>query len=101
MTDHHQAPRPPADHAPTQKQQAYIRTLALQRGVSFTPPTSKAEASRLINELKRLRPTPAADRVRELRAVQADMATRRGDATRVRRFEVEGYGSTAEWSQRS
>lgn len=99
MTDHHRAPS--ANEAPTSKQQAYIRKLALARGVSFTPPKTKSEASRLINDLKRRRPDIAADQLREKRAVQRDMATGRGDNAQVRETETEGYGSTATWSQRA
>ncbi len=39
---------------PTSKQLTYIRRLALNRGISFTPPTTKAEASQLIAQLKRV-----------------------------------------------
>jgi len=99
MPDHHQAPRHP--EAPTAKQQSYIRKLALARGVSFTPPKTKAEASRLINDLKRRRPDSRADQLREKRAIERDMATGRGDNAQVRDREVTGYGSTATWSERA
>jgi len=42
----------------------------MQRGVSFVPPRTCFEASRLIDQLKRRRPEPVADRRREIRAVQ-------------------------------
>jgi hypothetical protein len=71
----------------------------MQRGISFVPPRTRAEASRLIDELKRRRPEPRADRRREIRAVQDDLATGRGDAARVREDEVTGYGSSATWKQ--
>lgn len=97
MTEHHPSP---AEPPPTAKQQRYLRQLALQRGVSFVPPRTRAEASRAIDVLKRRAPEPVADRRREVRAVQDDMATRRGDAARVRHeIETEGYGSTASWKQ--
>jgi hypothetical protein len=97
MTEHQPSPSGPP---PTAKQQRYLRQLALQRGVSFVPPRTRAEASRAIGVLKRRAPEPAADRRREIRAVQDDMATRRGDAARVRNeIETEGYGSTAMWKQ--
>jgi hypothetical protein len=98
MTEHHLSP---AEPPPTAKQQRYLRQLALQRGVSFVPPRTRAEASRAIDALKRRAPEPVADRRREVRAVQDDMATRRGDAAQVRpEIETEGYGSTASWKQR-
>jgi hypothetical protein len=69
----------------------------MQRGVSFTPPKTQAEASRLIDQLRRRRPDNAADQRRELKAVRADMMNNRGGAARVRDDELEGYGSSAAW----
>ena len=69
----------------------------MQRGISFVPPRTRSEASRLIDELKRRRPDRRADRRREIRAVQDDMA-RRGDAARVvEGRDTIGYGSSATW----
>ena len=94
MTDHHPQPAGPP---PTARQQRYLRQLAMQRGISFVPPRTRSEASRLIDELKRRRPDSPADRRREIRAVQDDMA-RRGDAARViEGIETTGYGSSATW----
>lgn len=94
MTEHHPQPAGPR---PTARQQRYLRQLALQRGVSFVPPRTRLEASRLIDKLKRRRPDSRADRRREIRAVQDDMA-RRGDAARViEGVETTGYGSSATW----
>jgi hypothetical protein len=95
MTDHHP---PPAGPPPTARQQRYLRELAMQRGVSFTPPRTSFEASRLIDQLKRRAPEPAADRRREIRAVQHHMARHRGDDARViEGLETTGYGSSATW----
>jgi hypothetical protein len=58
MTDHHPQPQGPP---PTARQQRYLRQLALQRGVSFVPPRTRLEASRLIDQLKRRRPDTIAD----------------------------------------
>jgi hypothetical protein len=97
MTDHHPNPAGPA---PTARQQRYLRQLALQRGVSFTPPRTRAEASRLIGELQRRPADPAADRRREIRAVQDDLAQGRGDAARlIEGVETTGYGSSASWNR--
>ena len=99
MTEHHRS-TPAGGRPPTARQQRYLRQLALQRGVSFTIPTTSAEASRLIDELKRREPEPLADRRRELRAVQAEMALGRGDDARVREeLEVTGYGASATWKR--
>jgi len=97
MTDHHP---PPAGPAPTARQQRYLRTLAMQRGISFVPPRTCFEASRLIDQLKRRAPEPAADRRREIRAVQDDMARGRGDDAQViERVETTGHGSSATWKR--
>ena len=97
MTDHH-PPSKPAELPPTARQQRYLRQLALQRGVSFVPPRTSFEASRVIDQLKRRAPDPAADRRREIRAIQDDMARGRGDSARIREgVETTGYGSSATW----
>jgi hypothetical protein len=99
MTEHH-PPTPPGGPSPSARQQRYLRQLAMQRGVTFTPPRTREQASRLIDQLKRTHPEPLADRRRELRAVQADMACGRGDDARVREeFEVTGYGASATWKR--
>jgi hypothetical protein len=97
MTDHHP---PPAGPPPTARQQRYLRQLATQRGVSFVPPRTRFEASRLIDQLKRRAPQPAADRRREIRAVQDNMARHRGDDARIiEGLETTGYGSSATWQR--
>jgi hypothetical protein len=97
MTDHH-PPITSAGPPPTARQQRYLRQLAIQRGVSFVIPKTRAEASRAIDALKRRAPEPAADRRREVRAVQDDMARNRGDRARVvEGVETTGYGSSATW----
>ena len=97
MTDHHPQPAGPP---PTARQQRYLRQLAMQRGISFVPPRSCFEASRLIDQLKRRAPDPAGDRRREIRAVQDDMARQRGDSARViEGLETTGYGSRATWKR--
>jgi hypothetical protein len=97
MTDHH-PPTKPAGAPPTARQQRYLRQLAVQRGVTFVVPKTRAEASRAIDALKRRRPEPVADRRRELRAVQDDLARGRGDDARILEgLETTGYGSRATW----
>ena len=99
MTDHH-PPTTPAGPPPTARQQRYLRQLALQRGVSFVIPKTRAEASRAIDALKCRAPEPVADRRREIRSVQDDMA-RPGDAAQVvEGVETTGYGSNCRWSHR-
>ena len=98
MTDHH-PPINPAELSPTARQQRYLRQLALQRGVTFVVPTTRAQASRAIDTLKRRQPEPLADRRREIRVVQDDMAHNRGDSAKVLEgVETTGYGSNCQWS---
>lgn len=95
MTDHH----PPTSPKPTARQQRYLRQLALDRGVSFVPPRTCFDASRLIDQLKRRRPDSAAVRRREIRAVQDEMAANRGDDARViEGRDTVGHGSNCQWS---
>ena len=99
MTDHH-PPTTPAGLPPTARQQRYLRQLALQRGVSFVVPKTRAQASRAIDALKHRPPEPVADQRREIRAVQDDMARGRGDDARViEGLETTGYGSSATWQR--
>jgi len=97
MTDHHPQPAGPP---PTPRQQRYLRQLAMQRGISFIPPRTCFEASRLIDQLRRRRPDTVAERRREVRAVQDDMARNRGDAARViEGVETVGWGANATWKR--
>lgn len=95
MPSHH--PRTAPDK-PTPRQQRYLRQLAEQTGTSFTPPATKAEAGREITRLKGLQRSPRADRIRDQRAVQADLQVGAGDTVRHSRHETRGYGSSARWA---
>ena len=97
MTEHHPQPAGPP---PTARQQRYLRQLALERGVSFVPPRTCFEASRTIDQVLGRSPEPRADRRRETRAVQDDLARGAGDGARVREHEISGYGSNCRWSHR-
>src|SRR5215213_6586490 len=94
MTEHYPQPAGPP---PTARQQRYLRQLALERGVSFVPPRTCFEASRTIEQLLGRSPESRADRRRQIRAVEDDLARGAGDGARVREDEVSGYGSTATW----
>ena len=97
MTDHHPQPAGPP---PIARQQRYLRQLAMQRGISFIPPRTCFEASRLIDQLKRRRPDTVAERRREIRAVQDDIARNRGDAACVvEGVETVGWSSSATWKR--
>jgi hypothetical protein len=98
MTDHHPHTSQPDGPPPTARQQRYLRQLAMARGVTFVVPRTRAEASRAIDALKRCAPEPVADRRREIRAVQDDMARGRGDDAQViESLETAGHGSSATW----
>jgi hypothetical protein len=98
MTDH-ETPTTGRDVPPTTKQQRYLRRLAMERGVTFVIPATRAQASREIQRLLRRRPESLADRRREAQAVHDDLATQRGNGARIQEHEVTGHGSTATWSQ--
>jgi hypothetical protein len=100
MSNHSQATGRGDGLPPSAKQQRYLRTLAEQRGGSFTPPRTRAEASRAIDELRRRRPNTRAEQRRDRRVVQDQLATA-GDDARIRDREIDGYGSSATWRSRS
>lgn len=85
---------------PTSKQLNHLRSLAQRTGQTFAWPQTIEDASREIERLQGVKKTPIADRRRERREVRNEIAARRGDASRVRGTEVEGYGSTARWAGR-
>ena len=82
---------------PTDKQLRYLRSLASSRGQSFTPPTTKAEASAEIERMKSTRPQRQVERQAEVFAYSRGVDDRWGGATAVREDEIEGYGSEARW----
>jgi hypothetical protein len=83
---------------PTRKQLQYLRSLAAQTATTFTPPRTRSQASAEIDRLRTLTRSTRADRTREQRAVQRDLAEQPRDATRIRRDEIAGHGSTARWA---
>jgi hypothetical protein len=85
---------------PTARQLAYLRSLAIQRGMTFATPATVDEASAEIRRLKRHHRSSRADIRDDRESVARDMAMRRGDNAKVREFEVTGYGSGATWAQR-
>lgn len=96
MRNPHLQPPP----TPTAKQQRYLRQLAEQTGTSFTPPTTRAEASREIDSLKRRSRDGRADQARDRQSVQADLQNGAGDSVRHQPAETTGYGSSARWTHR-
>lgn len=92
MSDPQPHPKPP-----TPKQLRYLRDLAVSRGQSFAYPRSAAEASREIDRLRGAERSDPAERRREKRAIQRELAEGRGDAARVSPRELGGHGSSAHW----
>lgn len=86
------------DLPPTTKQLRYLRTLAGRAGQTFSTPQTRLQASAEIRRLKTVRTTGFT--FAELQAEQAAREAH-GDASIVKPWEIEGYGSTAGWSQRS
>jgi len=76
-----------------------LRTMAHERGVSFTDPKTLPAAYREYRRLKALPRSTGAEIARERDEVRTDMATQRGDAAQVRPHETEGHGSSATWSR--
>ena len=74
----------PTDDRPTGKQQRYLRSLAQKTGTSFTPPQTKAEASREIERLRQLGASPGHERREDSEAVAKNHARRRNTCTAVR-----------------
>lgn len=95
MPDHHPHPTPTR---PTAKQQRYLRMLAEQTGTSFTPPQTKAEASREIERLTSRSRDGRSDRARERKQVITDLQMGVGDAVRHQATETAGHGSSARWT---
>ena len=85
---------------PTRKQLRYLRQLAERTATTFAIPTDIQDASLQIKRLLKLTQSSRADRTREKRAVQSDLAERPDDATQVRWMDVVGYGSNCRWAHR-
>jgi hypothetical protein len=84
---------------PTQKQLAYLKSLADSTGTTFTYPKTSAQASAQIRRIKARPRSSAGERTRERRDVQRDLAERPQDAAAVRAGrDVRGYGSSARWT---
>jgi hypothetical protein len=95
MPSHHPHTAP---DRPTAGQQRYLRRLAEQTGTSFTPPATRAQASREIRRLEGLQRSPRADQLRDRKTVQADVQGGAGDSVRHQAGETRGFGSSARWA---
>jgi hypothetical protein len=85
-----------AGSGPTPKQLAYIRSLALQTGTTFSLPRTRRQASREIERLKRLKET----RGRHVELPREVQPAEQPYATALHPSEVSGFGSQATWGTR-
>ncbi len=88
-----------ANWPPTARQLAYLRQLAHRAGQTFTTPRTREHASQEIERLKAVTNTGFTFAEHE-----AEQAAREGNDERscsVKPHEVQGFASTATWSQRS
>ena len=88
-----------ANWPPTARQLAYLRQLARRAGQTFTTPRTREQASAEIERL--LAVTDTGFTFAELQAEQAAREANDDLSCSVKRHEVQGFGSTATWSQRS
>ena len=86
---------------PTEKQLAYLRSLANRAGQTFTYPRTRRQASREIQRLKQAHPSSRTERSIERTDIADAIANGPTDAARLRGHEVTGYGSSATWTERS
>ena len=83
---------------PTGKQLSYLRALPLRSGQTFTPPATRAAASREINRLRNTESASPRERGDERRDIAQDLARGHGANAAVQAHETTGYGSTARWA---
>ena len=87
---------PASQRPPNAKELRFLKSLAMQRGESFSYPATAAQAWAEIERLKGRRRGSYVERRIEREQVSRDMATR-GGAAAVRDSEIVGYGSSARW----
>jgi len=91
------SPKPPSS-----RQVNYLKALANRAGQTFTYPMTSGDASREIQRLKAVRPASRVELELERLDLAAEQAAREANCdVPIHSGEIEGYGSTATWSQRS
>lgn len=95
------APAPGNENPPTRRQLAYLRGLANRTGQTFAYPRTASHANREIRRLKNAQPSSHVERAVERKQIADAIAAGPEDASRVREAEIEGFGSSATWSERS
>jgi hypothetical protein len=92
----------PGEERPTSRQLAYLRTLAQRTGQTFSWPTTRSAASREIRRLETVPSITQVDREMERHDWAAEAAAREANCdVPIRPHELDGYGSSTTWSQRS
>jgi len=87
---------------PSCRQLNYLKALGNRTGQTFTYPKTSRDASRKIQRLKTARPSSSVELVLERRDLAAEQAAREANCdVPVDPSEIEGFASTATWSQRS
>jgi hypothetical protein len=81
----------------TPKQLSLLSRLCEERGVTYTWPRDRADASRQIDRLLTMKRSSGVERFEDRSGVRHGFESR-GGATAVRDDEVVGYGSTARWA---
>ena len=82
---------------PTPRQLSYLRRLAELTGTTFTPPTTRRQASREIQRLSQRPRSSRKERRDDRNAVNRGLADD-GPASSVRAEEITGFGSNARWA---
>lgn len=85
----------PSDR-PTVRQLRCLRALALRTGTTFATPATKAQASREIDRIKRLKPLTRPEKRIDAARLHADRDRLLGAST-VKAQEITGYGSNCQW----
>jgi hypothetical protein len=83
---------------PTAKQLGYLRALAHRTGQTFTPPATRADASREIQRLRGATPSSREEVRSERRAIRAALSRGNGARAAIRAEEISGYGASCEWA---
>ena len=80
----------------THRQLAFIKQLAYERGISFIPPTSRLQASQLIDQLKQRQRSPRFE-IADDRQATVQRHGEHAPASSPSADEITGYGSHAHW----
>lgn len=83
---------------PTTKQLAYLRALAQRTGQTFTPPATRADASREIQRMRTATPSSRQELRSERRAIRDALSLGDGARAAIRDEEISGYGSSCKWA---